>query len=292
MSLDGLMSHTFPELVTEQYTADMEAKLDEIERGDDTRERWLRSWYGAFREAMARAERLGIAYRQRHGLAAARSVSSGGAGREETKIRCDRCGEANYQKIQRRQAKGSFLACPACRMTRNVKARVRAGACPKCGSALIEKKLPKRAAFWGCVRYGAETNPCSYAEGSREECEGTRPAPRARERASANGRGETREPTEKSCPKCGKHKLVVVTPAATRKRGSPAPAAFYACEDHVCNFSLPVGAKRRREPCPSCGGIVLERRRTPRPDGGGGEPFWSCARYPACTWSERWPATA
>jgi DNA topoisomerase-1 len=79
LQVDGLMSHAFPELVSEGYTADMEAGLDAIERGSATRPAWLRAWYDGFRAAMARAGSLGAAYRAQHGLRARRP--GGGAPR-------------------------------------------------------------------------------------------------------------------------------------------------------------------------------------------------------------------
>jgi ssDNA-binding Zn-finger/Zn-ribbon topoisomerase 1 len=259
----------------------MEAKLDEIERGGATRPAYLRAWYGAFRDAMGRAATLGAAYREAHGLrgravGGARGGANGaGAGGEETSTRCDRCGEATYRKIARKKGRGSFLACPACRMMRNVRAKVRPGACPTCGSALIEKSFGKGPAFWGCVRYGAAERPCTY----RESADG-KPA---RARAAGAARW-TRSATDKGCPRCGKAKLSIVTPT-----DPAAGAPFYACDDTACTFTLPLGARRRKAPCPACGALVLERRRKPAPGATeAGPAFWSCARYPDCSYSAPW----
>ncbi|HEX5831656.1 MAG TPA: DNA topoisomerase, partial [Gemmatimonadaceae bacterium] len=281
LAIDGLLSHAFPELVTERYTAEMEGKLDEIERGDATRPAYLRGWYAAFREAMGRAHARGAEYRAEHGLRS--SAPRGGAtNAAETTVRCDRCGEASYRKIPRKKGKGSFLACPACRMTRDVRAKVRPGACPKCGSALIEKKIGKMQPFWGCVRYGAETNPCTYSERGEQK-----PGRASSARASAAAPSAappappwTRQPTDKPCPKCGATTLAILTPT------SPAAGVpVYVCEDRGCTFRLPVGAKRRREPCPACGGVVLERRSGDRP---GAQAVWRCARHPECGYSAAW----
>jgi ssDNA-binding Zn-finger/Zn-ribbon topoisomerase 1 len=233
---------------------------------------------------MGRAATLGAAYREAHGLRARafapRAGGAGGAaGGEETSTKCDRCGEATYRKIARKKGRGSFLACPACRMMRNVRAKVRAGACPTCGSALIEKSFGKGPAFWGCVRYGAAERPCTY----RESADGkARPAGAAR---------YTRAATDKGCPRCGKAKLAIVTPIAT---GADAPGAapFYACDDAACRFTLPLGARRRKAPCPACGAVVLERRRKPGADGAPGAPFWACARWPECTHTAAFTAPA
>jgi DNA topoisomerase-1 len=295
LQVDGLLSHAFPELVTEGYTADMEAALDAIERGTETRPVWLRAWYGAFRAAMARAQTLGAEYRGTHGLRA--RPSSRGPNAEETTVRCDRCGEATYRKIQRKGSKGSFLACPGCRMTRDVRARTRPGGCPKCGATLVAKKIGKSPPFWGCVRYGADAGPCAYREpmtdapAADEGAPSPRPraartpkaaattataaataaAPRPRaKRGRAAAPAWTRQPTDKRCPRCDAATLDVATPT-----DPAAGAPRYACPQTACGFSLPLGARRRRLPCPECGGVVLERRDGPT-------PAWRCARAPGC----------
>jgi DNA topoisomerase-1 len=279
------MSHAFPELVTERYTADMEAKLDAIESGEATRPVYLRGWYDAFRLAMGRAHALGTEYRLAHGLRA--SAPRGAAGAEETKVQCDRCGAATYRKVQRKKGKGSFLSCPACRMTRDVRAKVRPGACPTCGSALIEKKIGKMAPFWGCVRYGAETDPCKYAERG-PAADGAAVAARTRKPAAgAAGAAPapqwTREATDKPCPRCNAAKLGILTPT------DPAGGVpFYACEDRACKFRLSVGAKRRRQPCPNCGGVVLERWCKPDRPEAPAEAVWRCARHPECAYTAAW----
>ncbi|HEU4564451.1 MAG TPA: DNA topoisomerase, partial [Gemmatimonadaceae bacterium] len=276
MKLDGLMTAVFPALVTEEYTAEMERNLDEIEQGERSRLDYLRPWYEAFRAQMGTAVALGPAYRAEHQLAASRPRGATG---EETTVTCDRCGGASYRKIARKGKKGSFLACPACGMTRDVRAKVKPGACRRCGAALIEKKI-RGSVFFGCVRYGADEKPCDY----RESADGA-----ALGAGGGSGR-YARAATDKSCPKCGKHKLVTLTPVGE------GGTAFYACEDRACRFTLPLGAKRRRDPCPACGGVVLERRRKPTPAqqraGETGAPFWACARWPACKFASDFTPSA
>jgi DNA topoisomerase-1 len=268
LQVDGLLTEAFPELVSEGYTAAMEAELDRIESGGgETRLGYLRRWYGEFRAAMSAALPRASRYRVAHQLQARPRPGRG----EETRTRCDRCGEANYAKVARKGGKGSFLACPRCNMMRDVRAKTKPAGCPKCGSALIERR-GKHGKFFGCVRYGggargepaaggprALERPCDYIEGST---------------------GKTaRAETDKPCPKCGREKLVVLTP--TGDGATP----YYACPDRGCRFTLTVGARRRAAPCPSCGGVVVERRPRAAAGGKAGASFWSCARYPECRYS-------
>ncbi|MDF1504627.1 type I DNA topoisomerase [Roseisolibacter sp. H3M3-2] len=261
MQVDGLLTHTFADLVTEGYTAEMEARLDAIERGDATRPEYLRAWYHGFRAAMGRAQTLGAEYRAAHGLRS-RGPRGGGGAAEDTTTPCDRCGEANYRKVARKGGKGSFLACPSCRMTRDVRAPVKPGGCPTCGSALIRKKIGKRDPFWGCVRYGAAERPCTYADWSAAAQE---PKPERKPRKGPTparvvaARPATRDATTRLCPRCAVSTLDVVTPAD----GAP----YWACADRACSFALPVGARRRATPCEACGGMVVQRG-----------DRWQCAR--------------
>ena len=300
LQVDGLLTEAFPELVSEDYTASMETELDRIEHRDgETRVGYLSRWYADFRAAMTRALPRAASYRVTHNLHGARGGANGGGGGgmgrgargEETATTCDRCGEAKYRKIERRTGKGSFLACPACGLTRDVRARTKPNACPTCGSTLIERRGKKKGVkFFGCVRYRASERPCDYVEWSNDAPKPAAKTPRGgREGATAGKRRTTRAAptaaaasspasfsrtaTEKLCPKCGVEHLAILTPAD----GS---APYYACADRACRFTLTVGARRRAAPCPTCGGIVVERRT--RATGAG---FWSCAKHPACEYT-------
>ncbi len=302
MQVDGLLSASLPTLVGEEYTAAMESALDRIERQDEgeTRQTYLRRWYDDFRAAMHDALPRAAAYRVDQGLTGrgrgrggvARVGGDGGGRGEETSITCDRCGEATYRKLTRRKGKGTFLACPACNMMRDVRARAKPGGCPKCGSALLERRGKKKGVkFWGCVRYGLPTGACDYVEwqdtpaGSRRSGPGVAaPAAPGRsgapstKRATAGG-GARRKPVRsaasgvaaattaaaaapraprKPCPRCEVRFLDVV-PTAGGER--------YLCPNSACAFTLRVGARRRALPCSRCQGLVVE-----------GDDGWGCAK--------------
>lgn len=263
LQVDGLLTESFPDLVLPDYTASMETSLDQLEAdpGAGTHTDYLFAWHQAFQGALQAALPRAEAYRTQHGLRARATKG------EPTDIRCDRCAKDVYLKVARRKGKGTFLACPSCGMTRDVRAKVRPGACKKCGGSLLlrKSKKGKGSTFWGCVNYGAEPT-CDYVEWE----DGASP------KGASQGRFQ-REVTEKTCPKCEKEKLALLTP-----RDGVEGSAFYACT-RECGFRLNAKARRRREPCPQCGGMVTEvmRRGTDAKD----STFWGCAKFPDCSYT-------
>mgnify|MGYP001038510104 CR=1 FL=1 len=274
LQVDGLLSASLPTLVGEEYTAAMESALDRIERRDDgeTRQSYLRRWYHDFRAAMQDALPRAAAYRVDQGLTGRSRRKGGPVGAlgaaggqgEETALACDRCGEAAYRKLSRRKKKGTFLACPACNMMRDVRARTKPGGCPRCGSTLLERRGKRKGVkFWGCVRYGLPTGACDYVEWLD-------PPPgkdSRRKSASSTARGaaatipdasDAQRPVRKPCPRCEVRFLDVV-PATS--------GGYYLCPDPSCAFTLRVGARRRALPCSRCQGLVVD-----------GDDGWGCAK--------------
>ncbi len=296
LEVDGLLTSSFPELVSEGYTAEMEGELDRIERSEgETRPGYLKRWYADFRGAIARALPRAADYRASRGLegrvARRGGRGEGGARGEETGVRCDRCGEADYVKLARRKGRGTFLSCPACRFTRDVRARTKPAGCPKCGSTLVERKGKRKGVkFFGCVRWGAAERPCDHVEwidakpGPREPKAREPKAKVSRSRESKSRESKVLPPrpaappeperrkTDKPCPRCERGLLEIVG-AASGDAGS------YVCPDAGCGFTLPVGARRRAAPCPRCGGVVVER------SDARGRPWWACARRPGCDYA-------
>lgn len=299
LQVDGLLSASLPTLVGEEYTAAMEAALDHIERREDgeTRQTYLRRWYDDFRSSMKAALPRAAAYRAEQGLTSrgrgGGGMSGDGNGRgEETSVTCDRCGEARYRKLTRRKGKGTFLACPACNMMRDVRARTRPGACPRCASTLIERRGKRKGVkFWGCVRYGLPTGACDYVEwqdpppatqsagsgpaatrSAGTKSAGTRSAGTRSARATSSPSvaaaaapvaaasvAAAAAAPRKPCPRCEVRFLDIVTAASGEQR--------YLCPGQGCRFTLRVGARRRALPCARCGGLVVE-----------GDDGWGCAK--------------
>lgn len=250
MVLDGLMTATVPELVTEDYTAQMEASLEKIEDGLESRVDYLRPWYEAFAKTLRDAQPRAGEYRKEHNL---RPKARGGSG-EETQITCDLCGEATYLKLTRRGNKGKFLKCSdeACGFTRDIRAKTRKCSADGCSGTLVERKRKDGGSFMTCARAD-----CDHTE----NVDGT----------SSGGGMYAREDTDKPCPRCEK------TTLALFKLRKPVEGRghFFSCpERKKCGFSLDFGARRHKVPCEKCGGMMLERTSKK------GDRFWGCAKCP------------
>lgn len=252
LRLDDLITEAFPELASEQYTAEMEASLDLIADPDDhlTRPRYLREWYDAFAAALKDANRTALAYASKHGL-----KTSGGRG-EPTKTTCDRCGAGTYIKLKAKDDR-SFLKCESCEMTRPVRAKVRQAACPECRSSMIEYHSKDGGrTYWDCVNRRHPTTPCQHRE-------------------SAEGVAVTRyeaTPSSVPCPKCKKGKVVA------RTNGK---VSLVTCSTDKCSFVANHDVRHRPGACPHCKGTLVTRERKRDKN-----LFWACVQYPECKHAE------
>ena len=134
--------------------------------------------------------------------------------------------------IQRLGRYGMFIGCeryPECRYTRPLEGEAAAPEpeptgekCPQCGIGDLVRKNGRYGPFIGCSRYPE----CKYIK--KEQPKGT----------------------GIPCPQCGKGELV-------ERRGRY--GSFYSCSRYPeCTFS--VNQKPHPEPCPVCGGLVVDAR--------------------------------
>ncbi|BAS27491.1 type I DNA topoisomerase [Limnochorda pilosa] len=132
-----LLKEYFPDIVDVEFTARMEAELDEVEEGKEDWVSLVRSFYGPF------AKELEVA-RQKVGRV---EVAD-----EETDEVCDKCGRKMVIKHGRF---GKFLACsgfPECRNTRPILEPVGVD-CPECGHPLVRRRSRRGKTFYGCSNY-------------------------------------------------------------------------------------------------------------------------------------------
>ena len=141
----------FPEVVDEEFTAQMETKLDTVEEGNDWKNT-LRDFYGPFSKTLEEAEK-------------SERVK---VPEIPTDIPCEHCGAMMVIKSGRF---GKFLACPNYPECKNTKSLVEnvAAPCPKCGAKVLRKKSKKGRVFFGCERY-PQCDYVSWNEPVLEKC--------------------------------------------------------------------------------------------------------------------------
>ena len=165
---DQLVQH-FPDVISVEFTAEMEAKLDQIEEGKAERTGLLREFYRPFMKSLLEAE------------SAMQPVASD---IQETDEVCELCGKPMVLRMGRR---GRFLACsgyPECRHTQPAPGSEEAArpapeptdeVCELCGSAMVVR-TGRRGRFLACSAFPRcrHTRPLSGEEAAGttdETCE-------------------------------------------------------------------------------------------------------------------------
>lgn len=132
---DLLVAH-FAEIVDLGFTAQMEAKLDAVEEGQQDWVKLMHDFYDPFKQTLDRAAEQMPVTRLPETM---------------SDQLCDLCGAP---MVIKRGKYGKFLSCsrfPACKGMKKMTTGVR---CPKCKEGeLREKKTKKGRAFYGCSRY-------------------------------------------------------------------------------------------------------------------------------------------
>jgi DNA topoisomerase I len=148
---------------------------------------------------------------------------------------CPRCPEEGREPgrlVEKLGRYGKFIGCekyPECKYTRPIEGEGTAPApeptgekCPQCEIGDLVKKTGRFGPFIGCSRYP----DCKYIK------------------------KEQPKPTGITCPECGKGELV-------ERRGRF--GSFYSCSRYPdCTFT--VNQRPHPEPCPACGGLVVDAR--------------------------------
>jgi DNA topoisomerase I len=147
--VNGLLVKSFPEIVSTDFTAQMEERLDEVEEGRQEWVRLLHDFYGPFQADVKKAK-----------------VEMRDVKREEipTEHVCEKCGKVMVIKWGRN---GHFLACSGYPECRNTKEYTRAAdgsiqvvattretneKCPTCGSTMLIRR-GRFGEFLACSRY-------------------------------------------------------------------------------------------------------------------------------------------
>ena len=223
----------FPDIMDVSFTAGMEDKLDDIEKGGQDWHKIIADFYPPFAEKLAFAATDGD---------------------EITDIVCEKCGAP---MIRQNGRYGKFLACsnyPECSNIKSEKEEVSDVKCDKCGAMMVYK-TGKYGRFLACPNYPECTNVKPIDEETTtekcEKCGGDMVVKKGRfgKYLQCTVCKATKSLTEKAgvCPQCGN---------PTQKMTSKSGKIFYGCSNYpACNFmswDMPTG-----EHCPKCGSYIV-----------------------------------
>src|SRR5512138_487222 len=240
------------------YTAEMEARLDDVEEGKVSWREVLANFDEKFTKDRNRALDKMVSSKAGIPLAEARRLHLPVPVDLEEK--CPQCGK----KLKLRMGKnGLFVACsgyPSCTFTMHIPdpdedaidtAELESTMCEECGSPMKLRQSRTGKAFLGCTAYPKCRNIVNVA--------------------IAQGKAEARpdEPTGETCPECGS--------PLVRRHGRY--GAYVSCSNYpACRYKPPKPVLDTGVRCPKDGGAIVERR-------GRFRPFYGCVNYPACDFS-------
>ena len=134
---DQLVKH-FPEIMSAEFTAGVETKLDDVEEGKLDWVKLLGEFYGPFEKDLEAAQEQMERIRMTP---------------KESDVVCPNCGK---KMVIREGRFGEFLGCPGypeCKTTMPLTKPIDVK-CPLCGEGdVVEKVSKKRKVFYGCNRY-------------------------------------------------------------------------------------------------------------------------------------------
>jgi DNA topoisomerase-1 len=219
---NDLLVANFPDLLNVQFTAEMENRLDAIERGETDKVALLRDFYEPFDQLVTKAFD---------------TVESIKPKPVETDIPCPNCGKPMLKRASRN---GEFLGCsgyPKCKTTMTLaeaglaepEAEAAADAdaplCPDCGKPMQQRRS-RFGVFWGCSGY-----------------------PECRKILQADRKSGAPKPEAPPvsitvpCPKCK---------GEIQQKRSRRGMVFYGCANYpTCDFT--TWHRPLDRPCPQCG---------------------------------------
>ncbi len=135
--VNNIVTKYFPSLVSVDFTASMEEKLDMIEEAKFDWVSMLKDFYPSFKETVDEAEEK---------LETMKGILD-----EETDIVCEKCGRKMMKKLGKY---GFFLACSGFPDCRNAKS-LPLGKCPRedCDGDVVKRSSKKGRPFYACTNY-------------------------------------------------------------------------------------------------------------------------------------------
>jgi DNA topoisomerase I len=149
MSVNDFLMKYFADILDYQFTAGVEASLDEIETGDKEWQKVIGDFYFPFEKKLLEiqdtAEKVVLEV-------------------ETTDEICEKCGKPMIVRIGRF---GKFLGCsgfPECHNIKSILKKINLS-CPKCGAPVVAKKTKKGRMFFSCSTWPK----CDFAAWKKED---------------------------------------------------------------------------------------------------------------------------
>ncbi len=153
--VNNMMKQNFSDIVNVEFTAELENKLDDIEKGGKQWKNLLKEFYVPFEQTLELADK---------------NIERIQLPVKESDEKCEKCGRTMVYKDGRY---GQFLACsgyPECRNTKPIIKYIDTP-CPKCEKRIVERRSVKtRKTFYGCEGY-PECDFVSWDMPIAEKCE-------------------------------------------------------------------------------------------------------------------------
>ena len=136
--ISKILVESFPDVINESFTAEVENKLDEVENDTLVWNTMMKDFYSPFKKRVDEVMET--------------QESIKGFLDEQTDLKCDLCGKPMVKKLGRF---GYFLACsgfPECHNTKSIP--LAKCPCKDCGGDIVERKTKGRGkSFYGCTNY-------------------------------------------------------------------------------------------------------------------------------------------
>ena len=151
--VNSIMKESFPTIVDEHFTANMESLLGKVEEGAINWKTVVSNFYPDLKEAVDIAEK---------------DLEKVKIEDEVTDVICEECGRNMVVKYG---PHGKFLACPGFPDCRNTKPYLEKTGipCPLCGGEVVIKKTKKGRKYYGC-EHNPECSFISWQKPSKQPC--------------------------------------------------------------------------------------------------------------------------
>ena len=151
--VNDLLEEYFEDIVNEEFTAELEGRLDQVAEGKYSWQFVVDEFYKDFHQVLKKAEE---------------EIDKIEIQEEVTDVVCEKCGRNMVIKYGRY---GKFLACPGYPECKNTKAILdEIGVdCPLCGGDIVRRRSKKGRTFYGCSNF-PDCNFVSWDEPVKEKC--------------------------------------------------------------------------------------------------------------------------